>query len=106
MQAGQAGQLSEPNTTLFFRQQSVLPSLSVFERPPKPMIRKRYSCIFADRSSGAVHRFTVSVRPVIAVCLGILAVPIGYTVQDRWASHTEIEQLRLQNARLELENSS
>ena len=70
------------------------------------MIRKRYSCIFADRSSGAVHRFTVPVRPVIAVCLGILAVPIGYTVQDRWASHTKIEQLRLQNARLELENSS
>ena len=70
------------------------------------MLPKHYSCIFADRSSGAVHRFTVPVRPVIVACLAILALPIGYTIQNRWASHTEIEQLRLQNARLELENSS
>ncbi|HIC57607.1 MAG TPA: M23 family metallopeptidase [Acidobacteria bacterium] len=70
------------------------------------MIPKRYACIFADRSSGAVYRFTVAVRPVIGVCLALLAVPVGYTVQSRWTSHAEIEQLRLQNARLELENSS
>ena len=70
------------------------------------MLPKRYSCIFADRSSGTVHRFTVAARPVVAACLAVLALPIGYTVQNRWASHTEIAQLRLQNARLELENSS
>ena len=69
------------------------------------MIPKRYTCIFADRATGAVHRFTLSVRPMIFVCLAILSVPVAYTVQTRWADHSEIELLRLQNANLELENS-
>ena len=69
------------------------------------MIPKRYTCIFADRASGAVRRFTVSTRPAIAACLVLLAIPVTYTVHSRWAAHSEIQQLRLQNARLELENS-
>jgi len=69
------------------------------------MIPKRYTCIFADRASGAVHRFTISTRPVVAACLVALAIPVVFTVHSRWAAHSEIEQLRLQNARLELENS-
>ena len=69
------------------------------------MIPKRYTCIFADRASGAVHRFTIATRPTIAACLVLLAIPVVFTVHSRWATHSEIGQLRLQNARLELENS-
>jgi murein DD-endopeptidase MepM/ murein hydrolase activator NlpD len=70
------------------------------------MIPKRYTCIFADRASGALHRFTVSARPAITLLLVLLAIPVAYTLHSRWSAHSEIEQLRLQNARLELENSS
>tara|TARA_B100000029_G_scaffold467348_1_gene503526 strand:- start:282 stop:1304 length:1023 start_codon:yes stop_codon:yes gene_type:complete len=76
-----------------------------FVRFTNPMIPKRYTCIIADRASGVVRRFTVSLRPVVAICLVLLAIPIAYTVHSRWAAHSEIEQLRLQNAKLELENS-
>ena len=69
------------------------------------MIPKRYTCIFADRATGAVHRLTVSTRPVIAACLVLLAIPVAYTVHNRWLAHSELDQLRLKNARLELENS-
>ena len=70
------------------------------------MIPKRYTCIFADRASGSLHRFTVSARPAITLLLVLLAIPVAYTLHSRWSAHSEIEQLRLQNARLELENSS
>ena len=91
--------------TSFFRPPSVLTSGCNFGLPVKPMNPKRYSCIFADRATGAIHRFTLSVRPAIVLCLAILSVPVVYSVLTRWAAHSEIEELRLQNARLELENS-
>ena len=70
------------------------------------MIPRRYAFIIADRTSGVVHRFTLRVRPAVAVVAAILALPIGWTVHARWTAQTEIDRLQLQNARLEIENSS
>ena len=70
------------------------------------MIPRRYSFIIADCASGIVHRFAVHVRPTAAVIVAILALPIGWTLNARWQSQAEIDQLQLQNARLEIENSS
>jgi len=69
------------------------------------MLPKRYTFIVADRSSGALHRFTVAVRPAIAVLAAILAMPIGWTVHSRWSAATQIQDLQLKNATLEVENS-
>ncbi len=70
------------------------------------MLPRRYSFIVADRASGIIHRFTLRVRPAAAVVAVILALPIGWTLHARWSAHAEIGRLQLQNARLELENSS
>jgi len=71
----------------------------------RQMLPKRYSLIVADRSTGVVRRLTVAVRPTLAVCAALLALPIAWTAQSRWSAAVEIEQLQLQNATLEVENA-
>ena len=70
------------------------------------MITKRYGFLIADRTTGAVHRFSLRVRPAVALFAAILALPIGWSVHSRWTAQSKIDELRLQNARLEIENSS
>lgn len=70
------------------------------------MISKRYGILIADRTTGTVHRFSLRVRPAVAVFAAILSLPIGWSVHSRWTAHSQIDELRLQNARLEIENSS
>ena len=69
------------------------------------MLPKRYSFIVADRSSGVVHRFTLAVRPTLALFAAILAVLIGWTVQSGWSTAAQIEQLQLRNATLAVQNT-
>ena len=69
------------------------------------MLPKRYSFIVADRSSGVVHRFTLAVRPTLALFAAILALPIGWTVHSGWSTATQIEQLQLRGATLAVENA-
>ena len=69
------------------------------------MLPKRYSFIVADRSTGAVHRFTLAVRPALALFAAILALPIGWSVQSRMSTMAQIEQLQLRNATLAIENT-
>lgn len=70
------------------------------------MNAKRYGFLIADRTTGVVHRFSLPVRPVVALLAAILALPIGWSVHSRWTAQSQIDELRLQNARLEIENSS
>ncbi len=69
------------------------------------MLSKRYSFIVADRSTGATRRFTLAVRPAVAVLLAILALPIGYTAHAGWTAANQIERLQLRNATLGVENA-
>lgn len=69
------------------------------------MLPKRYSFIVADRSSGTLHRFTLAVRPAVAIVAALLAVPIGWTAHSRWSAASQIQELRLHNATLEVENA-
>ena len=69
------------------------------------MLPKRYSFIVADRSSGAVHRFTLALRPTLTLFAVILALPIGWTVQSRVSTSGQIQQLQLRNATLSVENN-
>ena len=69
------------------------------------MLPRRYSFIVADRSSGVVGRFTVAVRPALALVAAVLALPIGLTVHSRWSTATQIEHLQLRNATLAVENT-
>ncbi len=69
------------------------------------MLPKHYSLIVADRSSGVVRRFTLAVRPTLAVFAALLALPIGWATQSRWSTAAQIEQLQLRNATLSVENT-
>ena len=63
-------------------------------------------CVIADRSSGVVRRVGVSLRPAIAITLGILSVPVLMGLGAKWSASTEIDQLKSANSLLEVENGS
>ena len=69
------------------------------------MIRRRYAFIVADRVTGSVRRFTVSVGLAVVIITGAVGVPLGWLLHVGWDAHTEILHLRLNNARLAIENS-
>jgi len=67
---------------------------------------KRYTLLIADRSTGSLRRFTVSLRPVL-IGLGVLfALPLLMGVGARWSVHAELEELRSSNALLTAQNDS
>jgi len=70
------------------------------------MRARRYTVILADRSNGLVRRFTISLRPVISVCLSLAVLPILMGLGAKWKAEYDIDQLRTANAALEIENAS
>ncbi len=69
------------------------------------MIRRRYAFIVAERATGTIHRFTVSVGLALLITTVAVGAPLGWVLQAGWDAHAEILRLRLSNARLEIENS-
>jgi len=70
------------------------------------MRARRYTVILADRSTGLVRRFTLSLRPAIAICLAVASLPILMGLGARWKAEYAIDQLRAANTALEVENAS
>jgi murein DD-endopeptidase MepM/ murein hydrolase activator NlpD len=70
------------------------------------MRARRYTVILADRSTGLVRRFTLSLRPAIAICLAVASLPILMGLGARWKAQYAIDQLRSANTALEVENAS
>ena len=69
------------------------------------MIRRRYAIVVADRATGATRRFTVSVGLALIVLTVAIGIPLGWVLQAGRDAHLEIVRLRLNNARLEIENA-
>jgi murein DD-endopeptidase MepM/ murein hydrolase activator NlpD len=70
------------------------------------MPSRRYTVILADRSSGLVRRFTLSVRPALTVFAVLAALPILMVIGAKWKAQYAIDQLRTANSALEVENAS
>jgi murein DD-endopeptidase MepM/ murein hydrolase activator NlpD len=70
------------------------------------VLRRRYTIVIADRSSGLTRRFTVKVWPVCAATVAVLAFPVLMGLGARWSAQTEIAGLRASNDSLELANAS
>jgi murein DD-endopeptidase MepM/ murein hydrolase activator NlpD len=70
------------------------------------MRARRYTVLIADRSSGVVRRVGVSLRPAIAVTLGILSIPVLMGLGAKWSAHAEIAQLESANSLLQAENGN
>ena len=70
------------------------------------MKARRYSVVFADRATGAVRRFTIPLRPVLAAVVCVVTLPVLIGLGARWSADARISQLRAENALLQIENAS
>ena len=67
---------------------------------------KRYTFVFADRSTGVVRRATVSMRP-LALAIGlVLTLPVLLGLWLVWTAELGVAALRVSHAALELENEN
>jgi murein DD-endopeptidase MepM/ murein hydrolase activator NlpD len=70
------------------------------------MPSRRYTVLIADRSSGAVRRVTISLRPTLTMIAVIIVLPVLIGLGAKWSARAEIEQLRIASSALEVENGS
>ncbi len=67
---------------------------------------RRYTFLVADPTSGVVRRVTVSLRTALLVAGAALVTPILIGLGAKWSAQAQIDQLRNQNATLEVENGN
>jgi murein DD-endopeptidase MepM/ murein hydrolase activator NlpD len=70
------------------------------------MPARRYTLVIADRQSGALRRFTISLRPTLGVMAALFALPVLMGLGARWSASARIAELENTNAALHLENTS
>jgi murein DD-endopeptidase MepM/ murein hydrolase activator NlpD len=70
------------------------------------MFSRRYTVLVADRSTGVVRRATLRVGSTIAAAFGVMSLPVLIGLGAKWSARAEINQLRVANVALEVENSS
>jgi murein DD-endopeptidase MepM/ murein hydrolase activator NlpD len=67
---------------------------------------RRYSIVLADRATGVVRRFTVSLWPAAAAVTLAFALPVLIGLGARWSAESAIAELDRSNTALQMENSS
>jgi murein DD-endopeptidase MepM/ murein hydrolase activator NlpD len=67
---------------------------------------RRYSFVVADRQTGVVRRFTLSLWPTLGVVAGLFALPVLVGLGARWSVRATLADLRSTNAALQVENAS
>jgi murein DD-endopeptidase MepM/ murein hydrolase activator NlpD len=70
------------------------------------MRARRFTVLIADRATGVVRRASVSLRPAIAIALGVFSLPVLIGLGAKWSARAEINQLIEANAQLQAENDS
>jgi murein DD-endopeptidase MepM/ murein hydrolase activator NlpD len=67
---------------------------------------RRYTVLIANRSSGVVRRFTISLRTTLSVVASVLLVPVLVGIGAKWNTWTEFSDLRTTNSTLQVENGN
>ena len=70
------------------------------------MLSKRYTIVLADRTTGVVRRFTISVKPALAVLCVVLPLPILIGVGAALKAKQDVANVFASQAILELENAN
>jgi murein DD-endopeptidase MepM/ murein hydrolase activator NlpD len=70
------------------------------------LISRRYTIVLADRSTGVVRRFTISLWPTLGFVAGVLALPVLVGLGARWTAKSTIADLERSNITLQIENAS
>lgn len=70
------------------------------------MPSKRYTVVLANRTTGVVRRFTVSLRPVLLTVATVVTLPILIGTGSALKAKYDVSQIFASNATLELENAN
>ena len=66
----------------------------------------RYTIVIADRGTGAVRRFTVSLRPAMTIVSLVVGLPLLIGMGAAWKAKADVAQLYVNEASLEFENAN
>jgi murein DD-endopeptidase MepM/ murein hydrolase activator NlpD len=72
----------------------------------KNLFVRKYTVVVANRHTGLVRRFTLSLRPTVLTIAMLASLPILMGLGARWSAQADILQLREANAALQMENAS
>lgn len=70
------------------------------------MLSKRYTLVLADRTTGVVRRFTITLRPVVLTALTVVTLPILIGTGAALKAKYDVANVYTTNAMLEVENTS
>jgi murein DD-endopeptidase MepM/ murein hydrolase activator NlpD len=70
------------------------------------MLSKRYTVVLANRTTGVVRRFTVSLRPVVVGLVAVVTLPMLIGTGAALKARHDVSHLYSSNATLELENAN
>ena len=70
------------------------------------MLSKRYTLVLADRTTGVVRRFTISVKPVLIAVVSVVTLPILIGTGAALKARHDVAQVFAAQATLELENAN
>ena len=70
------------------------------------LLSSRYSILVADRTTGVVRRFNLSLRPAVATVIGLFTLPVLVGLGARWSASAELDHLRTATGVLRQENAS
>jgi murein DD-endopeptidase MepM/ murein hydrolase activator NlpD len=67
---------------------------------------RRYTIVLADRTTGVVRRFTISLLPTLGGIACVFALPVLIGMGARWSARATINDLERSNIALQIENAS
>ncbi len=67
---------------------------------------RKYTVILADRANGLTRRFTLSLRPMLIALVVAVTLPVLMIFGAKRSARYEIDQLRVVNSSLQVENAS
>jgi murein DD-endopeptidase MepM/ murein hydrolase activator NlpD len=70
------------------------------------MLSKRYTIVVADRGTGVVRRFTISLKPALTIVLMVVGLPMLIGMGAAWKAKADVQHLFLAASTLELENAN
>ncbi len=70
------------------------------------MASRRYTVVLADRTTGVVRRFTISLLPTLGGIACVFALPVLIGMGARWSARTTINDLERSTIALQIENAS
>jgi murein DD-endopeptidase MepM/ murein hydrolase activator NlpD len=70
------------------------------------MFSRRYTIVLADRTTGVVRRFTISLRPTLIVVLTVVTLPILIGTGAAMKARYDVAQMFTAKASLEFENAN